>query len=120
MRIRYYFVSGLITGSIIGLFYSLACIAVTRDIYVAWLVALSLATFIVFGLDKYLAIKSSFWRIPEGTLYWLYILGGFIGGFVGSRFFNHKIRRREFLIVFLYSFIAHSFFLANWFFQFTS
>lgn len=54
-------------------------------------VAMSLATFIAFWLDKRAAIRGrGQWRIPESTLHLLELLGGFPGALAGQRFLRHK------------------------------
>ena len=43
---------------------------------IIYLVIINIITFIIFGLDKYFAIKNKF-RISEATLFCLYIMGTF-------------------------------------------
>ena len=42
---------------------------------------INILSFIILGVDKYLAIKHK-WRISEKTLLFSFILGGFIGGVI--------------------------------------
>ena len=59
-------------------------------IYLGWLIAISLISFIYFGWDKMKARNDSDVRIPEVVLHILNLAGGFIGGFVGMQLFRHK------------------------------
>ena len=66
--------------------------------YITWLVAWSIATFAMYGLDKFLAIRH--WlRVPEMVLHALALLGGAIGGWLGMAIFRHKIRDTTFYVV---------------------
>lgn len=58
---------------------------------VACLLAVNLAAFLVFGVDKRRA-KRGAWRVPERTLFLLALLGGSLGAVCGMRFFHHKTR----------------------------
>jgi uncharacterized membrane protein YsdA (DUF1294 family) len=55
-----------------------------------WLSALSLATFVLFGVDKALA-KADRARVPEIVLHAFTLLGGFPGQLLGRVIFRHKI-----------------------------
>ena len=55
----------------------------------ACLLAINLAAFIVFGVDKHRA-KRHQWRVPEKTLFLLAILGGSVGAVCGMCAFHHK------------------------------
>ena len=54
-----------------------------------YLIAINIATFFVYGIDKWKARRSR-WRIPESTLLTLAVLGGSIGAFIGMRTCHHK------------------------------
>ena len=60
------------------------------SITLIWLSALSLATFILFGVDKALA-KAGRSRVPEIVLHAFTVLGGFPGQLLGRLIFRHKI-----------------------------
>ena len=66
--------------------------------YAAWLVAWNGATFVMFGLDKFQAVRGG-WRVPEMVLYGLALIGGSLGGWAGMFAFRHKIRKITFWIV---------------------
>jgi uncharacterized membrane protein YsdA (DUF1294 family) len=57
---------------------------------VAWLGGFSLTTFILFGLDKVMALTGRN-RIPERVLHIFTLSGGFLGQFLGRLLFRHKI-----------------------------
>ena len=59
---------------------------------------MSAVTFILFGVDKYRAIRRR-WRIPEATLLLFTLLFGGIGGLLGILVFRHKTRKRKFRIL---------------------
>lgn len=62
-----------------------------------YILAVSLLTWILFGLDKWKAIHGK-WRIRESTLLGLSFIGGAAGGLAGMYLFRHKIRKMRFQI----------------------
>ncbi len=60
-----------------------------------YLIFINLFTFIVFGIDKYKAIKNKY-RIKEKTLFFLAIIGGVIGAIFGMKIFRHKTLKPSF------------------------
>ena len=62
-----------------------------------YILAVSLLTWILFGLDKWKAIHGK-WRIRESTLLGLSFIGGAAGGLAGMYLFRHKIRKMRFRI----------------------
>ena len=62
-----------------------------------YIIAVSLLTLILFGLDKWKAIHGK-WRIRESTLLGLSLIGGAAGGLAGMYLFRHKIRKMRFRI----------------------
>lgn len=60
-----------------------------------YLIAINIATFFVYGIDKWKARRSK-WRIPESTLLTLAVLGGSIGAFIGMRTWHHKTMHYKF------------------------
>lgn len=60
-----------------------------------YLIAINIATFFVYGIDKWKARRSK-WRIPEYTLLTLAVLGGSIGAFIGMRTWHHKTMHNKF------------------------
>lgn len=62
----------------------------------AALIALNLAAFLAFGIDKARAANGQ-WRVQESTLLWLALLGGTPGAFAGRAAFRHKTRKQPFV-----------------------
>ncbi len=62
----------------------------TWSFYLIWLLSLSVTTFMLFGLDKSLAVANQK-RVPEIVLHLFTLLGGFLGQFFGRLVFRHKI-----------------------------
>ncbi len=60
-----------------------------------YLIAINIATFFVYGIDKWKARRSK-WRIPKSTLLTLAVLGGSIGAFIGMRTWHHKTMHNKF------------------------
>lgn len=78
--------------------------------YLNWLLSLSVTTFILFGMDKGLAVANQK-RVPEIVLHLFTLLGGFLGQFFGRIMFRHKISRAKSLAfngVLVISLILHA------------
>ena len=56
-----------------------------------WVAALSLADFVLMGVDKWKA-KRGAWRVRERTFFLLALLGGSPGALLGMWAFRHKTR----------------------------
>ena len=68
----------------------------TLHSYLAYyLLGINAVTFIVYGIDKYKAMKAK-WRIPETTLLLLAVLGGSIGAWMGMKVWHHKTMHKKF------------------------
>ena len=61
------------------------------------LAGINLITLIVFGIDKFKAVKESSSRIPVSVLLLLSGIGGSIGGLLAMFIFRHKIRKPYFI-----------------------
>ncbi|MFT4711299.1 MAG: uncharacterized membrane protein YsdA (DUF1294 family) [Planctomycetota bacterium] len=69
---------------------------VTPSVVVAGsVVAVSLVTFVFWGVDKSKAARGA-WRIPEKTLLLLALLGGWPGAWFGAKVFRHKSSKQSF------------------------
>lgn len=66
-----------------------------NDLLLYVLIALNLLTFVVYGIDKWKAVKGK-WRIPEATLLILAAIGGSIGALLGMQIWHHKTRHLKF------------------------
>lgn len=63
-----------------------------------YLILINIITFLVFAIDKFLAIKRCF-RIPESALLSLSFIGGCFGGALSMLVFHHKTKKRRFQII---------------------
>ena len=54
-----------------------------------YLIVINIATFLVYGIDKWKAKQGS-WRISEATLLILAVIGGSIGALLGMKVWRHK------------------------------
>ena len=73
---------------------------------------INILSFIILGVDKYLAIKHK-WRISEKTLLFSFILGGLIGGGLGMVIWHHKTKKWYFKLWLVVAIIIHFTFLYN-------
>ena len=62
---------------------------------ICFLLAINIATFLLYGIDKYKAKKSK-WRISEATLLTMAAIGGSIGARAGMRLWHHKTMHKKF------------------------
>ena len=62
---------------------------------ICYLLAVNIATFLLYGIDKYKAKKSK-WRISEATLLLMAVIGGSIGAWAGMRLWHHKTKHKKF------------------------
>lgn len=67
--------------------------------FIIYLIIINIITFLAMWLDKRKAKKGK-WRISEGALFMLAILGGSIGGIIGMYTFRHKTKKPRFTIGF--------------------
>ena len=59
------------------------------------IVVWNLAVAVLYGIDKYCAIRG-FWRISEKTLLSCAVLFGGVGAFLGMEIFRHKTKKTLF------------------------
>ena len=64
---------------------------------IAWLMLMSIASFLLMGIDKQRA-KSGAYRISEKTLWLSAIAGGGLGAWIGMNHFRHKTKHDNFRI----------------------
>ena len=65
------------------------------NIILGYLLAINIASFFLYGIDKYKAKKGR-WRISEATLLLMAVIGGSIGAWVGMRIWHHKTMHKKF------------------------
>ena len=65
------------------------------NIILGYLLAVNIATFFLYGIDKYKARKGQ-WRISEATLLLMAVIGGSIGAWAGMRLWHHKTKHKKF------------------------
>ncbi|MGM9804132.1 MAG: DUF1294 domain-containing protein [Muribaculaceae bacterium] len=66
-----------------------------HQLTLGYLLAVNIAAFIMFGIDK-LKAKKGKWRIPEATLLLLAAIGGSIGALTGMKLWHHKTLHKKF------------------------
>ena len=75
-------------------------IILIRLLFPAYLIAINILTFFVYGSDKLLA-KANAWRVRERTLLILALLGGSVGALLAMRIFRHKTKKPLFGLLFV-------------------
>ena len=65
------------------------------NIILGYLLAVNIATFLLYGIDKYKAKKNR-WRISEATLLTMAAIGGSIGAWASMRLWHHKTMHKKF------------------------
>ena len=65
------------------------------NLFYCCLIVLNIITFVVYGIDKWKAMKGR-WRISEFTLLLLAVIGGSIGALLGMRVWHHKTKHLKF------------------------
>ena len=65
------------------------------NIILGYLLAVNIATFFLYGIDKYKAKKGR-WRISEATLLTMAAISGSIGALAGMRLWHHKTMHKKF------------------------
>jgi len=71
-----------------------------------YLIIINLLVFLVYGIDKFKAIRSNknkrISRIPEKSLLFGAFVGGSFGALLAMLFFRHKIKKRSFLVKYFF------------------
>ena len=65
------------------------------SIFRFYLIFINVLTFVIFGIDKWLA-KRSKWRLPESRLLLACAIGGSVGGLIAMQMFHHKTKKLKF------------------------
>jgi uncharacterized membrane protein YsdA (DUF1294 family)/cold shock CspA family protein len=70
-------------------------------VYLALSLLISLITFEIYGLDKRRATAQQQQpRVPESTLHFLELIGGWPGALIAQHYFRHKVRKPDYQFVF--------------------
>ena len=75
-------------------------------LFLLYLLTINIISFILFGYDKFLAIKNKR-RIPEKELFTVATIGGAFGGLFAILVFNHKISKAFFMWRFMFIFLLN-------------
>lgn len=78
--------------------YMIADFVLNLPIIINIAIAFNLATFFLFGYDKWQAIHKGR-RVPEKTLFLMTLLGGSVGTLIGMNIFRHKTSKTSFQFV---------------------
>lgn len=68
-----------------------------HHILCAYLLAVNIASFILYGIDKYKA-KRGKWRISEAMLLTMAVIGGSVGAWTGMKVWHHKTMHKKLTI----------------------
>lgn len=80
------------------------------NLYPSWLVAINIATFLLYRIDKRRAAREGATRIPEIVLHVLALAGGVIGGWLGMFVRpRHKVQKPIFWVVLIACTLLHAF-----------
>ena len=75
-------------------------------LFLLYLLSINAVSFVLFGFDKFLAIKNKR-RIPEKELFTVSTIGGAVGGMFAILVFKHKISKALFMWRFMFIFILN-------------
>jgi uncharacterized membrane protein YsdA (DUF1294 family) len=75
-------------------------LAKMNAIVLYYLLIMNVTSFVMFGMDKWKA-KWGCWRIKEVQLWFIGLLGGWLGGIIGMWTFNHKLQKASFMIPYI-------------------
>lgn len=75
-------------------------------IYLIFILAMSITTFILYAVDKAKAKKGA-WRIKEATLLLFSFFGGALGGYIGMLSLRHKTKHWYFMVINTFSLAIH-------------
>ena len=109
----------LIQAAVVGVVtYGVLFYATGLNLYVIWLMALGVATFMLYGFDKLEARRfgnQAKNRVPERLLHLLVLMGGFGGGWLGMFLFWHKVRDFWFWAILIVATALHVVWIAQFF-----
>lgn len=76
------------------------------ELYLVFILIMSLITLIFYAIDKRKAVKHK-WRVPEKVLLLLSLCGGSIGGLIALYGLRHKNRHWYFVLVNFFALVIH-------------
>lgn len=90
--------------------YLLLALAAIASLFTAhpvmmWLLLANMLTLVIYGVDK-MAARKDWRRVPEATLLFFGVVGGWIGAMVGQQVFRHKTQKQPFKTYFMISVIV--------------
>ena len=65
--------------------------------FVIFIILINTVGVFIMGFDKHRAIKHKY-RIPEKVLFFIAIIGGSIGIYLGMQIYNHKTKHKQFTL----------------------
>ena len=68
---------------------------ITTILIAAYIILINIIAFVLYGIDKKLAVHHGR-RIPVWVLLWTARLGGGVGSWLGMRYFHHKTKHSRF------------------------
>ena len=77
---------------------------------IEYLIIINLVSFLMYGVDKFLACKH-LTRIPEVVLFFISLIGGSLGALLGMKVFHHKTKKIKFWIFNLILFFIYIYIL---------
>lgn len=83
-----------------------------QTILFLYLFVINIIGLAVMGIDKHRA-KTNSWRIPEKTLFFISIIGGSLGTYVGMELFRHKTKHKKFTLGMPAILLAHGILLIS-------
>jgi uncharacterized membrane protein YsdA (DUF1294 family) len=115
----YYLGFGLVSAVMGAVLFVLGLSGTGWNPYPVWVIAWSVTTFTIYGLDKALA-RANGPRVPEPLMHVLSLIGGFPGGWLGMALFRHKTNFRKhplFVPVLVAATALHAVLVYVWFVQ---
>ena len=88
----------LLIALVLGVLTYMVIASLNLPFYLSWLISCSVATFFLYGFDKFQAKRDGL-RVPEIVFHLLAIVGGFVGGWLGMFTFRHKTTKLIFKVV---------------------
>jgi len=94
-----YFTFGLVSAILVALMGGGFYFKLELNPIVAYLIAINLTTFVLYGYDKFISSGDAL-RVPEYNLHALALLGGSPAGLLAQKFFRHKTIKGSFQLIY--------------------